>query len=114
ANLEVVEGEGGRLALAEKGTIYNEQVAGASQPGWPLWRQLQQMAFGDDHPLGRHSGGEPSDLRELGPEAIRRFHVANYRIGPNVDMIASLPPAWSADEFLERMDALFTRLAGDG
>jgi Zn-dependent M16 (insulinase) family peptidase len=114
ANLEVVEGPGGRLTLVEKGTIYNEQVAGASSPRRARWLQLLKMAFGEDHPLARFAGGEPAAVRELGPEAIRRFHAQNYRIGPNIEMVVSLPPKWSSDEFLQRMDALFTRLSADG
>ncbi|HEY2941637.1 MAG TPA: hypothetical protein VGN09_04310 [Vicinamibacteria bacterium] len=114
ANLEVVQAEEGRLGLAERGTVYNEMVAAMAQPGAKVWWQLVKSVFGEPHPLSFVAGGLPEGLRALGPEEIRRFHAAHYRLGPSYEMIVSLPPTWSGDELLERLDSLFARLGVDG
>jgi Zn-dependent M16 (insulinase) family peptidase len=111
ANLEVVQAEDGRLSLAERGTVYNEVVA---QSRARIWWQLQKMVFREPHPLSFSAGGLPEGLRALGPEEIRRFHAANYRLGAGYEMIVSLPVSWSGDELLERLDNLLARLSADG
>jgi Zn-dependent M16 (insulinase) family peptidase len=114
AHLGVTADPTGQLTLAEQGTVYNEMLATSGQPGQRQWRHMQALLGGPDHPLARNSGGEPARLWELGPEAIRRFHAANYRIGPGLEMVAALPTAWSAGEFLERLDPLLKRLSSAG
>jgi Zn-dependent M16 (insulinase) family peptidase len=114
ANLEVVQAEDGRLGLAERGTVYNEMVVHIAQPNAKLWWQLQKIALGAPHPLSFLAGGLPEGLRALGPEEIRRFHAANYRLGAGYEMIVSLPVSWSGDELLERLDNLLAQLSADG
>lgn len=109
ANLEVVE-EAGRLRLEEKGTVYNEMISTMEKPGSANWYQLARMVFGEGHPLARNQGGEPEKMWDMTPEDIRRFHAANYRLGPNMAMIAALPLSWSAEEFLGRLGEILRRV----
>jgi Zn-dependent M16 (insulinase) family peptidase len=105
-----VTGRDGRLALEEKGTVYNEMVRSYEQPGFLMWRAFEQAVYGVEHPLALASGGWPDAIRAMTPEDIRRFHRDHYHLA-NMGMVASLPPPVSLDELLGRADEILTRLA---
>ena len=110
ANLQVAEDSKGKLLLEEKGTVYTEMISSMEKPGSVNWDQLGRMVFGPEHPLARNQGGKPAAIRETVPKDIRRFHDANYHLGPNMPLIAALPLSWSAGDFLSRLDKIFKRI----
>lgn len=95
----------GRIHLEEKGTVYLEMVSTMEKAQSVNWHQLNAYLFGKDNPLARSSGGLPADIRKMTPEDIRRFHAQNYHFGSNVEIVASLPPNYSPEEFLTRLSA---------
>ena len=111
ANLEVVAASDERLTLSMRGAVYNEMVASMARPAYRQPLVLRKMLFGSDHPLSHYAGGDPAQLWDLSPEALRAFHRANYRIGPGLALVAALPLTWSADDFLKRLDGRLTPLA---
>jgi Zn-dependent M16 (insulinase) family peptidase len=88
----VSKGQDGKLALEEKGTVYNEMVRSYEEPDRLAWFALGHLVYGPRHPLALSSGGTPEGIRELGPEQIRAFYAAHYRLD-NMGMIAALPKA---------------------
>lgn len=101
----------GKLRLEEKGTVYNEMVS-SFERGWSrMARQVDIAMYGPDHPLAFVSGGLPAAIRQMKPEAIRRFHAANYQLW-NMGMIASLPTPFQLDSTLAQFDAALNRLQG--
>ena len=112
-NIGVSENPGdGMLRLEEKGTVYNEMVS-AFERGWSrMDLELGKMMYGSGHPLVFVSGGLPSAIRVMEPEAIRTFHAANYRLW-NMGMIASFADDAKLDPTLSRLDAALIRLQGD-
>jgi hypothetical protein len=66
------------------------------------------------HPLALESGGTPEGLRRLTPQALRAYHAAHYRIGPNMALVVALPPAFGLRAFLAHLEETFARLATPG
>jgi Zn-dependent M16 (insulinase) family peptidase len=98
----VGKGQDGKLFLEEKGTVYNEMVRSYEEPDRLLWIALGHDVYGPTHPLALSSGGSPEGIRELGPEGIRAFYAAHYRLD-NMGMIAALPRAIALDDALARI-----------
>jgi predicted Zn-dependent peptidase len=109
AHVEAVPGPGGSLRLEEKGTVYNEMVSTVSEPNSVIWRQVRALGYGAGHPLAREAGGLPEGIRTLSPAEVRSFHAANYHLGPNMAMVAVIPLAWSAEDFLARLHAVLAK-----
>ncbi|MFL6336795.1 MAG: M16 family metallopeptidase [Pyrinomonadaceae bacterium] len=97
------------LSLEEKGTVYQEMRTTYDRPISLLFRAVNQMVYGADHPLAMSSGGWPDSIREMKPEDIRKFHADNYHLG-NMGMVASFPKEMPLAEVVARLDAVFNRL----
>jgi Zn-dependent M16 (insulinase) family peptidase len=95
----VTPGSGGALAIDEKGTVYNEMVRTFESPNERVWYQMRRMVYGPGHPLAFSNGGTPEGIRELGPEGIRQFHAAHYRLD-NMGMVGAFPASVSLGDVL--------------
>lgn len=111
-NFGVRPGPDGSLELEEKGTIYTEMQSSSSQPGYRAYRAMGRLLLGTNHPMSYDSGGDPTYIRDMQADDIRRFHAANYHLA-NMEMIASLPKGLALADALARFDGIFTRLQGD-
>lgn len=72
-NFGVTRNADGTLRLEEKGTVYNEMLASMANSGWKAWRAQLHAVYGTSHALGYNSGGEPSGIRSMTPQDIRRY-----------------------------------------
>jgi Zn-dependent M16 (insulinase) family peptidase len=97
------------LRLEEKGTVYQEMVSSYDRPVYRLFRGINQLLYGKDHPLALSAGGWPGVIREMQPEHIRKFHSDNYRLG-NMGMVASFPKEMPVGDVLRRLDEILNRL----
>ncbi|HEU4597181.1 MAG TPA: hypothetical protein VFS10_18765, partial [Pyrinomonadaceae bacterium] len=97
------------LRLEEKGTVYQEMVSSYDRPVYRLFRGINQLLYGNDHPLALSAGGWPAVIREMQPEHIRKFHSDNYRLG-NMGMVASFPKEMPLGDVLRRLDEILNRL----
>jgi Zn-dependent M16 (insulinase) family peptidase len=107
----VDQGEDGKLALEEKGTVYQEMVSTYERPSSQLWRTLSHLVYGRSHPLAWISGGYPDDIRLMTPEDIRSFHRAHYYLG-NMGMVGAFPGSMALDEVLASTAAILARHGG--
>ncbi len=110
AHVEPVAGPGGKLHLEEKGTVYNEMASRVQDPVSVRWQTIRTLAYGAGHPLAREVGGLPAGIRRLTPAELRRFHAAHYHIGPNMGLVAVIPPDWVLADFLAQLDAALTEV----
>ncbi len=90
----------GDRTLEEKGTVYNEMVSSFERPWGNLWYEMRQNIFGADHEYSRSAGGTPEALRQLPPEAIRRFHDSTHQLW-NMGAVAALPNEIAVDDALQ-------------
>ncbi len=104
-NFGVTENPDKTLRLEEKGTVYNEMMSSMPQPYFTLFLRLNQILYGPAHPLSFESGGEPSGIRTMKPEDIRRFHDENYYLA-NMGSIVAVPDSLPIDEVLRRTAAI--------
>ncbi|HEX6623315.1 MAG TPA: hypothetical protein VF064_06350, partial [Pyrinomonadaceae bacterium] len=98
-----------KLKLEEKGTVYQEMASTYERPVSLLFREINQMLYGDAHPLALSAGGWPSSIRAMKPEHIRKFHADNYQLG-NMGMVASFPKEMPLASVLTRLDQILNRL----
>ncbi|HZI18966.1 MAG TPA: hypothetical protein VEY09_10265 [Pyrinomonadaceae bacterium] len=98
------------LSLEEKGTVYQEMVSSYERPVSLLFRSINRLLYGPEHPLAYSAGGWPAAIREMRPEDIRKFHRDNYRLG-NMGMVASFPSEMPLADVARRLDQILTRLA---
>jgi Zn-dependent M16 (insulinase) family peptidase len=98
------------LSLEEKGTVYQEMVSSYERPNYRLFRSINRLLYGAEHPLAFSAGGWPAAIREMKPEDIRQFHRDNYRLG-NMGMVASFPSEMPLADVTRRLDQILTRLA---
>jgi Zn-dependent M16 (insulinase) family peptidase len=101
------------LSLEEKGTVYQEMVSSYERPNYLLFRSINRLLYGAEHPLAYSAGGWPAAIREMKPADIRRFHRDNYRLG-NMGMVASFPAEMPLADVARRLDQILTRLAAKG
>jgi Zn-dependent M16 (insulinase) family peptidase len=101
-DFRVSQGQDEKLFLEEQGTVYNEMVRSYEEPARLSWLALDRMIYGTGHPMALSSGGTPEGIRELKPEAIRRFYAAHYRLD-NMGMVAAFPRRVLLDEALVRI-----------
>ena len=111
-NFGVTENANGTLRLEEKGSVYNEMVGSTSSP-FHMFREANRLVYGAQHPLAFNSGGEPSGIRTMKPEDIRRFHDAHYYLA-NMGSIVAFPKSVSIGDALRRFDAIFNALEPHG
>ena len=97
------------LRLEEKGTVYQEMVSSYERPVFRLFRSVNTLVYGAEHPLSRSAGGWPAAIREMRPEHIRQFHSDNYRLG-NMGMVASFPKEMPLGAVTARLDQILNRL----
>jgi Zn-dependent M16 (insulinase) family peptidase len=105
----IVEKEGGKLWLEEKGTVYNEMVSSFERPWGNLFFAVEHLLYGETHPLAMSSGGEPAAIREMTPEDIRTFHAGTHHLN-NMGAAVSIGDGVPLDECLSRIGDLFTRV----
>ena len=68
-HIGVVENpENGMLSLEEKGTVYTEMVSAFEKPWYYYADALDNLIYGENHPMSFISGGSPVALRTLTPE----------------------------------------------
>jgi len=104
-NFGVTENPDKTLRLEEKGSVYNEMMSSMPTPFFTLFLRTFQTLYGPAHPLSFESGGEPSGIRTMKPEDIRRFHDENYYLA-NMGSIVAFPNSVSIEEVLKRTDAI--------
>jgi Zn-dependent M16 (insulinase) family peptidase len=97
------------LRLEEKGTVYQEMVTTYDRPISLLFRSVNTMLYGAEHPLALSAGGWPSSIRQMKAEDIRKFHADNYHLG-NMGMVASFPKEMPLADVLHRLDEILNRL----
>jgi len=107
-NFGVADGPNNTQRLEEKGSVYNEMVSSTANPYWKLFQSAGHLAYGESHPLSYNAGGEPSGIRTMKPEDIRRFHKANYNLS-NMGTIAAFPSSIAFRQALARMDAILIK-----
>lgn len=112
-NFGVTQNPDGTLRLEEKGSVYNEMVSSSGNPFRVLFRAVTQLVYGKTHPLAFNSGGEPSGIRTMKPEDIRRFHDANYYLA-NMGSIVAFPKSVSIADALRRFDGIYNALEPKG
>jgi Zn-dependent M16 (insulinase) family peptidase len=111
-NFGVARNPDGSLRLEEKGSVYNEMVSSFDNPYARLYKTLNAVVYGKNHPLSNDSGGLPEAIRVMRPEDIRSFHGANYHLG-NMGMVSAFPKEMELGATLKRFDAILTRLEPD-
>jgi predicted Zn-dependent peptidase len=109
-NFGVAKQPDGRLALDEKGTVYNEMVRTYESAGTLGWDVLGRLLYGADHPLALSQGGTPEGIRALTPEEIRRFHDAHYQLA-NMGMVAAFPSSVTLPTVLAKVGETLDGLA---
>jgi Zn-dependent M16 (insulinase) family peptidase len=107
-NFGVTRNADGSLRLEEKGTVYNEMVASMANATWKQWRAFNHAVYGTRHPLGYNQGGEPSGIRTMTPEDIRKFHRASHHLA-NMGTIAAFPKSDPVDGLLARFDRILSK-----
>ena len=112
-NFGVTKNGDGTLRLEEKGTVYNEMVSSMANAAWKEWRAQNHVVYGEKHPLGYNQGGEPSGIRTMTPDDIRRFHKATHHLG-NMGSIAAFPKSQSLSSVLARFDRILSANAPKG
>ena len=112
-NFGVTKNGDGTLRLEEKGTVYNEMVSSMANATWKEWRAVNHAVYGTKHPLGYNQGGEPSGIRTMTPDDIRKFHAATHHLG-NMGTIAAFPKRVPLSNVLARFDRILSADAPKG
>jgi len=102
----------GTLRLEERGSVYNEMTSSSTNRYRVLFRAIGHLVYGKSHPLAYNSGGEPSGIRTMQPEDIRKFHAANYYLA-NMGTLVAFPKSVSVDEVLDRTGAILTKVEAE-
>ncbi|MBI5203090.1 MAG: hypothetical protein HY925_15980 [Elusimicrobia bacterium] len=110
AHMAPVEGEGGKIHLEEKGTVYDEMSSRMEKADDLAYYRLAKRLFGPAHPLAFNQGGDPPEIWKLTPADIRAYHDALYHIGPNMEFLAAIPASWELPDFLKRLDEVLRRV----
>ena len=108
-NFGVTENPDKTLRLEEKGSVYNEMMSSMPTPFFTLFLRTFQALYGPAHPLSFEAGGEPSGIRTMKPEDIRRFHNENYYLA-NMGSIVSVPNSVALEDVLKRTDAILRQV----
>ena len=103
-----VDQQDGLLSLEEKGTVYTEMVSSFEKPWYHIYSPINDMVYGENHPLSYISGGDPDVMRSMTAEDMRRFHKAYYHLA-NMGVIISIPDNIPVDSFLKRITEILNR-----
>lgn len=103
-----VNPQSGEMSLDEKGTVYTEMVSSFERPWYHIYRAMNLMVYGPDHPLTDVSGGDPEVMRSMVPADMWKFHKATYHLS-NMGVIVSIPDDISIESFLKQTDAILNR-----
>ncbi len=104
--------EDSTIRLEEKGTVYNEMVSSYERPWARLYDALDDLLYGAGHPLSLSSGGEPSAIRTMTVEQMRKFQSDAYQLN-NMGTVVSIPNEIELAAFLERISAILERIDPD-
>lgn len=107
-NFGVTKNADGSMRLEEKGTVYNEMVASMANGAWQAWRAQNHAVYGTKHTLAYNQGGEPSGIRTMTPQDIRRFHAATHHLA-NMGTVAAFPASAPLDTLLSRFDRVLMK-----
>jgi Zn-dependent M16 (insulinase) family peptidase len=99
-----------KLVLEEKGTVYNEMLAGVKDHSTILWWAAMHTLYGEEHPLSQNNGGTPEGIRALQPPEIRSFHDEKYKLS-NMGMLGAFPSSMPAESVLKTMDSILAKFA---
>ncbi|HEX2121126.1 MAG TPA: hypothetical protein VHL59_05725, partial [Thermoanaerobaculia bacterium] len=108
----VTQNPDGTLRLEEKGSVYNEMTSSSANRYSVLFRALGRLVYGPSHPLAANAGGEPSGIRTMVPEDIRKFHAANYYLA-NMGTMVAFPKSVPIAEVLDRTDKILTKVEAE-
>lgn len=100
--------ETGELFIDEKGTVYTEMVSSFEKPWYYTYSALNNMVYGDAHPLTFNSGGHPDVMRSMTAQDMWDFHDATHHLN-NMGAIVSMSPQIPLETFLTEMNALLER-----
>jgi Zn-dependent M16 (insulinase) family peptidase len=109
----IQDAEAGNLQLEEKGTVYTEMVSSFERHWYYLYGEMDNMLYGDNHPLSYVSGGIPAAIRKMKPSDLRGFHKKRYQLN-NMGIIVTVPDNMPASGFLERINAVLLKIDGGG
>jgi Zn-dependent M16 (insulinase) family peptidase len=98
----------GELALDEKGSVYTEMVSSFEKPNRYYYSAIQEMVYGDDHPVANSAGGVPASIRTMTAQDLRNFHKTYYHLG-NMGAIITIPDNIALKPFLSQMGAILDR-----
>ena len=87
--------------VEELGTVYAEQCAAFQQANYVAYHKLNQLIYGDKHPLAYEAGGTPQGIRAACPRQLRAFHNTRYMLR-NMGAVVALAPS-SPRELLSRL-----------
>ncbi len=100
--------ETGLLQIEEKGTVYTEMVSAYEKHWYHTWGALNDLVYGEEHPLSYNSGGNPDVMRSMTPEDMWRFIEETHHLS-NMGVIAAIPDEVEVEDFMARMDAILNR-----
>ncbi len=97
------------LILEEKGTIYNEMKSGFERQWSNIFRPLDHMIFGENHPQALSSGGYPPAVRTMTPEDMWKFHGETHHLN-NMGMVLTIPDDITIEECLNQLENIFKQI----
>lgn len=109
----VVDPKDGRLSLDEKGTVYTEMVTAFEKNWYHLSMAMDEMIYGEEHPVANVSGGDPAAIRTMTPQDLWEFHSEFY-VPSNMGVILSIPDNIESEPFMERISAILQECVGNG
>ncbi|MDK9699054.1 MAG: insulinase family protein [bacterium] len=104
----VIDPKTGKRSLEEKGTVYTEMVSGYEKPWSYLWNVMDDIVYGDTHPVANVSGGEPAAIRTMTPQDMREFHREFYHLS-NMGIIVALPENIPLQDALRKFSEILDR-----
>ncbi len=96
------------LSLIESGAVYQEMES--YEQSYNDYYSMLKTILGEQHPYSKISGGDPSAIRTLKPQAIAQFYQDQYKIGPGISMLSFLPVNADVKQYLHTLDGILQRL----
>ena len=101
----VIDPNDSTLSLDEKGMVYTEMVSVFERVSFHLSMAMDEMIYGEDHPVANVSGGEPSAMRTMTPSDLWDFH-RQYYVPTNMGVILSIPDNIELEPFMGRISEI--------
>ncbi|KAA3635125.1 MAG: hypothetical protein DWP97_05420 [Calditrichaeota bacterium] len=98
-----VDQETGELSIDEKGTVYTEMVSSFEKPWYYSYGKMNDLMYGENHPLTNNSGGHPDVMRTMEPSDMWSFHKETHQLN-NMGSIVSMPSTVELESFLISMN----------